>query len=72
MEQIVKYKTFDNMIFDTEEEAKRHEFKVKAAVVTISELCQGYSKCEECPFSGDDRECKLNNYIPERWKEELI
>lgn len=74
MEQIVKYKTFDNMTFDTEDEAKRYEFKVRSAIATISELCQRHRRCGECPFSGDDAECecKLKNYIPERWKEELI
>jgi hypothetical protein len=60
-ETIYKYKTVDGKVFDTEEEAKKHELELTANVAIQlpngKVLCKGeikeffrQSKCEHCPF----------------------
>lgn len=60
-ETIYKYRTFDGKLFDTEEEAKKHEMELTANVTIqlpngkvlgkddIKEFFR-QSKCEHCPF----------------------
>lgn len=61
-ETVYKYKTVDGKVFDTEEEAKKHEAELKACVTSI-QLPNGkrldkddikeffhQSKCDDCPF----------------------
>lgn len=61
-EKVYKYKTADGKVFDTEEEAKKHEAELKACV-TLIQLPNGkrldkddikeffnQCKCNNCPF----------------------
>lgn len=61
-ETVYKYRTADGEVFDTEEEAKKHEMELKSSNVTIQlpngkRLDKGdimeffhQCRCEDCPF----------------------
>lgn len=70
MKRVISYKTFDNMVFETQEEAKKHEDKILEALETIANLCEGQNICNDCPFfehNGWAAACKLHQ-APRSWK----
>lgn len=61
-ETVIKYRTADGKVFDTEHEAKKHEAELKASVKLFTlpngkvlgkhDIKQFFrqSKCDDCPF----------------------
>jgi hypothetical protein len=69
-ETVIKYRTADGKVFDTEEEAKKHEMELKSPNVPI-QLLNGkvlfkddikeffrLSRCENCSFMGECQNMK--------------
>lgn len=75
MEQITRYKTIDNMEFETFEEAEKHEDKIFDALNTIADLCDRHEECDKCPFynpRSHNMDCRLMDFYPRTWPCEAI
>lgn len=75
MKQVISYKTFDNMVFETQEEAEKHEDKILEALDTIADVCDRHKECIDCPFynpHSNNIDCRLADFSPHTWSCEAI